>query len=150
MKKALKVLDKDIQPGPTTKAELAAYAAVLDDLFSNIKKTEKEAFFLTSEDFGIDNPEKAAGYSDKSMPLELRRQKIKKRLSITENHFNKQGIIDFLLCAGINAQIEEDPAHSKLKIILQKTQNHALKQAELAGVVSKILPAHLDYEVVRQ
>ena len=132
---------------PGLNAELRAYADELERLYAFLSAILPERFISTAGDEGLGAFERLFGPARSGMSLSERRERLQKRFSLGGGSFTLSGIRQALDSFGLSYVIDEHPAYSRLNIIAQADYTKA-EQAFIAAEVGKIIPAHIEYQMV--
>lgn len=147
MKRAIGAIGVYDVEAPALSAELRAYADELERLYAALAAILPERFLSTAGDEGLSAFERLFGPARSEMSLSERRLRLQKRLSLGGGSFTLAGIEQALDSFGLSYIIDEHPAYNRLNIIAQADYTKA-EQAFIAAEVGKIVPAHIEYQMV--
>ena len=132
---------------PNLSAELRAYADELGRLHSALDDILPERFLLTAGDRGLRAYEELFGPARDSETLQERRRLLRLRLTLGGGDFTPAGIRQALDSFGLEYVIDEFPAFNRLNIIAQTDYTKA-QQRFIEQETAKIIPAHIEYQIV--
>lgn len=141
---AIRLYDAD---APHLSAELRAYADELERLYDGLDGLLPERFLLTAGDRGLSAYEEMFGPARTGTALEERRRLLKLRFSLGGGDFTPGGIRQALDSFGLEYVIAEFPHFNRLNIIAQTDYTKA-QQAFIRRETAKIIPAHIEYQLV--
>jgi hypothetical protein len=147
MKRALGAVGVYDLSAPTLSAELRAYADELERLYTALAAIPPERFLSTAGDEGLSAYERLFGPVRSTLSLSERRQRLKKRFTLGGSSFTPAAIAQALDSFGLSYIIDEHPAYNRLNIIAQTDYTEA-EQAFIAEQVGKIIPAHIECQMV--
>ncbi len=127
--------------------ELYVYACELDRLRERSDVLLREAFVSTAEDEGLSVIEKIYGRERTDLPLETRRDLIKKRLSVGLSDFTPEGIRTALESFDFDYLITEYPTLCKLNILATAEYTEA-EERWIEREVQRIIPSHIEFQLV--
>ena len=128
-------------------AELKAYADELEQLYTELEEMLPERFITTATDRGLKEYEELFGPAQEALSVQERRERLQKRLTLGEGDFTPAGIEKALDSFGLVYTISEFPTLNRLNIIAQADYSKA-EQAFIRSEVEKIVPAHLEFQMV--
>ena len=128
-------------------AELSAYGGELDLTESELDALLPERFLLTAGDGGLSEYEEMFGPARRDLSLSQRRRLMQLRLNLGGGDFTPAGIRRALDSFGLEYVIAEFPANNRLNIIAQTDYSKA-QQKWIRQETGKIIPAHLDFQLV--
>ena len=141
------------------KAEMKAYATVLEDIISQINRLCTECFFDEMQSYNYGYFEKLFGFSITPIidvenmtenEINLRQQKIdcmKQRLKISNRNFTKQGIIDAIASWGMTAEIIESYQHQNPVMNIVGDLGLLSSRRVKADFIDTFMPGHFEYTV---
>lgn len=132
---------------PNLSAELHAYADELDRLFADLEVALPERFSATAEDRGLRAYEELFGPARGDLGTEERRRRLGLRLKLGGGDFTPAGIRKALDSFGLAYQITEFPLYDRVNIIAQTDYSKA-QQSFIKRETAKIIPAHIEYQLV--
>lgn len=97
----------------TVDYELAAYAEGLNAVCEELLKLQAESYAATASDYGLREKERAFALP-LSRDISSRRQALLKLCSVRDGTCTKAGLESALSAYGIEVNLEEDPANSKI------------------------------------
>ena len=147
MKRALEPIRVYDMDSPNLNAELSAYAAELERLDGELDAILPERFISTATESGLSAYEELFGPSREELSVETRRNMLKKRFSLGGGDFTLNGIKQALDSFGLSYVIAEYPSLCRLNIIAQTDYSKA-EQSFIKREVEKIIPAHIEYQLV--
>lgn len=147
MKKAIGAIRLYDVDAPHLSAELRAYADELELLYSELDELLPERFLLTAGDRGLSAYEEMFGPARSSVALAQRRRLLRLRFSLGGGDFTPGGIRQALDSFGLEYVIAEFPQYDRLNIIAQTDYTKA-QQAFIRRETAKIIPAHIEYQLV--
>ncbi len=127
--------------------ELSTYADEIDRIYVELNTILPEAFLATAVDRGLREYEELFGPAREALTPAQRRTLLRQRMSLGEGDFTLAGIQKALDSFGLEYTISEFPRMNRLNIIAQTDYTKA-EQAFIDREVSKIIPTHLDYQMV--
>ena len=128
-------------------AELHAYADELERLDDDLEDLLPERFLHTAKDKGLSAYEELFGPARSDLSLRDRRRLLLLRLSLGSGDFTPDGIRQALDSFGLDYVITEFPAYDRLNIIAQ-TDYSQEQQNFIRTETAKIIPAHIEYQLV--
>lgn len=131
---------------PILNAELKAYAGEIERLYTDLGQMFRERFITTAEDEGLRVYEELFGPERSGESAESRREMLLLRMNLGGGDFTPAGIRRALDSLGLQYVVSEFPALQKLNIIATTDYSEA-QQAWIQREVSKIVPAHLEFEI---
>ena len=146
MKKAIAAVRIYDTSAPHLSAELLAYADELDRLCAELDELLPERFLLTAGDRGLSAYEEMFGPARTGDPDE-RRRLLRLRLTLGGGDFTTAGIRQALDSFGLTYVIAEFPRFNRLNIIAQTDYTKA-QQNFIRRETAKIIPAHIEYQLV--
>lgn len=147
MKKALGAIRLYDTDAPNLSAELRSYADELDRLYDELDELIEERFLLTAGDRGLSVYEELFGPVRRDLSIEDRRRLLRLRLTLGGGDFTPAGIRQALDSFGLEYIISEFPAYNRLNIIAQTDYSKA-QQSFIKRETAKIIPAHIEYQLV--
>jgi len=132
---------------PELNAEWHTYADELERLFDMLDAILLERFILTAGDRGLSAYEELFGPVHSDEPTATRREHLLQRLTISGSDFTPDGIRQALDSFGLSYTIAEFPHYYRLNIIAD-TDYSAAQQAFIRREVEKIIPPHIDFQLV--
>lgn len=136
--------------GTLVDAELAAYDAGFALAEGGLDELEAESFVQTAAGYGLALREEMMQLwlRPQSGP-EKRRELLLHRLSVTPNAYSVAGLTGSVRAAGLNAQVLEDIANGRIRIIEDGYIGDFETVDALKEDVRRMLPAHLeaDFEI---
>ena len=127
--------------------ELKAYADELERLYTWLDTLLDEGFIQTAEDIGLTVYEELFGPSRDELTPEVRRERLLQRMTLGEGDFTPSGIEKALDSFGLSYTISEFPNLNRL-VIAAQTHYSSAEKAFIAQETEKIVPAHLEYQLV--
>ena len=147
MKRALAPLEIYRSNAVQLRHELRVYADEIERLYDYLDAMLPEGFIATATDRGLREYEELFGPAQDSLSTAERRERLLKRLTLGEGDFTPAGIRKALDSFGLDYTISEFPTLNRLNIIAQTDYTKA-EQAFIANETAKIVPAHLEYQMV--
>ena len=147
MKKALMPLMIYRSDAPNLGNELKAYADELERLYTELDTLLPEGFLASATGRGLTEYEELFGPGQSSLTAAERRERLQKRLTLGEGDFTPAGIRKALDSFGLEYTISEFPTLNRLNIVAQTDYSKA-QQALIAAETAKIVPAHLEFQLV--
>lgn len=141
---AIRLYDTD---APNLNAELRAYGDELDRMEAELDELLPERFLQTAGDRGLSAYEEMFGPARRELTNEERRRLLLLRVTLGGGDFTPAGIRQALDSFGLDYVIAEFPAHDRLNIIAQ-TEYTKAQQKLIRQETQKIIPAHLEYQLV--
>lgn len=132
---------------PMLSCELRAYADEIERLYTQLDALIPERFLLTATDIGLAEYEEIFGPVRDDLSVEERRARLRLRLSLGEGDFTPAGIRKALDSFGLEYVISEFPSLNRLNISAQ-TEYSKAQQAFISRETAKIVPAHLEFQLV--
>lgn len=127
--------------------ELAAYQTAFDILNKALGSILADAFVQTAEGEGLALHEKLVGLHERpGVGLETRRALVIYRKSIAPFDFNLSGMVNSVRAVGMEAEIIEDYAGERLKIISKNIIDDFADLDSVKASLFTMLPAHLEAE----
>lgn len=127
--------------------ELKTYADEIERLYARFEAMLPERFLATATDRGLREYEELFGPVRDSLSAEERRERLRLRLSLGEGDFTPAGIYKALDSFGLEYVVAEFPTFNRLNIVAQ-TEYSKAEQAFIRQEVNKIVPAHLDFQLL--
>ena len=128
-------------------AEWRTYADELERLFDTLDAILPERFILTAGDRGLSAYESLFGPVHSDEPTASRREHLLQRLTIRGTDFTPDGIRQALDSFGLSYTIAEFPHYYRLSIIAD-TDYSVSRQTYIRREVEKIIPPHIDFQLV--
>lgn len=147
MKKALLPLTIYRSDARNLGRELRAYADEIERLYQQINEMLPEGFIATAQDRGLKEYEELFGPEQSSLTAAERRERLLSRMNLGEGDFTPAGIRKALDSFGLEYAISEFPTLNRLNIVAQTDYTKA-EQAFIKSEVAKIVPAHLEFQLV--
>jgi len=147
MKRALSPLEIYRTNAPNLLNELKTYADEIELLYTQLDELLPEGFLTTATGIGLREYEELFGPEMTSLSAAERRNRLKLRMSLGEGDFTPTGIRKALDSFGLEYTISEFPTLNRLNIIAQANYTKA-QQAFIRREVEKIVPAHLEFQLV--
>lgn len=147
MKAALGAVRLYDTSAPNLSAELNAYGDELDRMTEELDALLPERFLLTAGDRGLTAYEEMFGPARWELSVLERRRLIHLRTTLGGRDFTPAGIRQALDSFGLSYVIAEFPAHNRLNIIAQTDYSKAQQQL-IRQETEKIIPAHIEYQLV--
>lgn len=132
---------------PQLEAELHAYADELERVYSELDTILPERFLLTADDEGLSAYEELFGPARTGEDLAVRRERLRKRLTLGGTDFTLSGVSRALDSFGLSYVIAQFPRYYRLNIIAEADYTEA-EQAFIRREVEKIIPPHIDFQLV--
>lgn len=126
--------------------ELKAYAAEVERLYTELREMFRERFISTAQDMGLSAYEKIFGPVREDETAEERRRLLLLRLNLGNNDFTVGGFKKALDSFGLSYTISEFPAIGRMNV-LATTDYSTAEQAWIKNEVSKIVPAHIEFQL---
>lgn len=127
--------------------ELLSYSLVLDEINEKLTKLLDECFIESASDYGLENRELIIGAVRNDLSVDKRRSMLKLRESITSSSFTLSEIKKSLESFGLQSKIYEYP--SLYIVVIDAIGSYSTElQAWIRSQVEKIMPAHLQVQVV--
>ncbi len=139
-----------LEGGTLVDAELAAYGAGFALVEAQLGALERECFLQTAEDYGLSLREAAMQlFLRPQNTVEKRRELLLYRLAVAPNDYNFAGMTGSVRAAGLNAQIVEDIANERIRIVEDGYIGNFEDMDAVKEEVRRMLPAHLeaDFEI---
>ena len=127
--------------------ELRTYADELERLFSRLDALLDEGFIATASDLGLTVYEEIFGPPHPELTPAQRRERLLQRLTLGEGDFTRNGVEKALDSFGLDYTIAEFPTLNRLNIQAQTDYSKA-EQAFISRETAKIVPAHLEFQLV--
>lgn len=127
--------------------ELRAYADEIERLYQETDVMLPEGFIASATDRGLKEYEELFGPELPSLTAEERRARLLGRMNLGEGDFTPAGIRKALDSFGLEYVISEFPTLNRLNIVAQTDYSKA-EQAFILSEVAKIVPAHLEFQLV--
>lgn len=140
----LKIYSPDAQ---NLNIELRTYADEIERLYAGFAQMFPERFIATATDRGLKEYEELFGPVHDDLSTAERRRRLELRLSLGGGDFTPAGIRKALDSFGLSYVISEFPLFNRLNIIAQTDYSKA-EQAFIRQEVEKIVPAHLEFQLV--
>ena len=147
MKQALSAIRLYDTDAPQLSAELSAYADELERLYGELGEILPDRFLLTAGDRGLRAYEEMFGPARSGSTLEERRRLLHLRLTLGGGDFTPGGIRQALDSFDLDYVIAEFPRFDRLNIIAQTDYTKA-QQRFILRETAKIIPAHIEYQLV--
>ena len=147
MKRAMQPLGIYRRNAENLTNELTVYADELELLYSEIDALIPEGFITTATGIGLKEYEELFGPEQASLSAETRRERLLKRMNLGEGDFTPAGIRKALDSFGLEYVIAEFPTLNRLNIVAQTDYTKA-EQTFIKAEVEKIVPAHLEFQLV--
>ncbi len=126
--------------------ELRVYAEELDLLYEDLDDMFRERFISTAGELGLSAYEELFGPVRSDLSLAERRERLYLRMNLGEGDFTLAGIRKALDSFGLSCTIDEYPELGRLNITAT-TDYSPREQAYIRGQVSKIIPAHIEFQL---
>lgn len=126
--------------------ELKAYADEVELLYTQLGEMFRERFITTAQDMGLSEYEKIFGPVREEESAAERRRLLLLRLNLGNNDFTVNGIRRALDSFGLVYTISEFPEIGKMNV-LATTDYSPAQQAWIRNEVSKIIPAHIEFQL---
>lgn len=126
--------------------ELKAYASEIERLYTQLREMFRERFISTAQDSGLSAYEMIFGPVREDETVEERRRLLLLRLNLGNGDFTVDGFRKALDSFGLSYTISEFPAIGKMNVIATTDYSPA-EQAWIKHEVSKIVPAHIDFQL---
>ena len=146
MKQAIGAVRLYDTAAPHLNAELHAYADELEKVYDELDELLPERFLQTAGDRGLSAYEELFGPA-RSGDLDERRRLLRLRLTLGGGDFTVAGIRQALDSFGLSYVIAEFPLYDRLNIIAQTDYTKA-QQNFIRRETAKIIPAHIEYQLV--
>lgn len=127
----------------TVDFELAAYAEGLNPVCEELLTLQSESYAATASDYGLQEKERAYALPP-SGDAAARREALLKLCAVCPGACTKEGLESALSAFGLSANLEEDPADSK--IIAHFLSAPACGETEAQKKLEIFCPAHLTTE----
>lgn len=147
MKRALAPIGAYNTSGRELNAELRAYADELELLYELLDGVLPERFTATAGDEGLSVYEGYFGPARTDKTIAERRQMFRERLSLGGSDFTPAGVRQALDSFGLEYVITEFPSAYQLTI-LAATDHDRAEQRFISREVAKIIPAHIEYQLL--
>ena len=147
MKKALAPIGVYDTSAPGLNAELKAYADELERLYEKLGGILPERFTATATAEGLSVYEEYFGPARTDKTLAERRAMLRQRLSLGGADFTPAGVRRALDSFGLDYTISEFPSAYQL-VITAQTDHDRAEQRFISREVAKIIPAHIEYQMV--
>ena len=132
---------------PELTAELRTYAEELELLTDRLESILPERFLATAGNEGLSAYEELFGPAMSSLSVTARRERLRKRLTLGNGDFTLRGIRQALDSFGLRYVISEFPRFYRLNIVAEGEYDKA-QQAFITREVTKIIPPHIDFQIV--
>ena len=146
MKERLSTIGVYDDDAPVLSWELKAYAAELERLYTELGIMFRERFITTAEDIGLSEYERIFGPEREEESVEERRRLLLLRLNLGNHDFTVDGFKKALDRFGLSYTISEFPEIGRMNVIAT-TDYSAAEQAWIKNEVSKIVPAHIEFQL---
>ena len=147
MQKALEPIKLYDTEAPQLTAELRAYADELEILNGELSSLICERFVYSATEYGISRYEEMFGPVRDDLSLSERRRLLRLRLTQGNGDFTPAGIRQALDSFGLEYVISEFPTFDRVNVIAQTDYNEA-QRSFIKREVGKIMPAHVEYQMV--
>lgn len=127
--------------------ELKIYADEIERLYEELDAMFPERFISTATGIGLSQYEEMFGPAREDLPTDTRRELLLLRLTLGGGDFTPAGVRQALDSFGLEYVISEYPTFNRLNIIAQSEYSRA-EQAFIEREVTKIVPAHLEFQIV--
>lgn len=127
--------------------ELKVYADEIERLYTEIDALIPEGFITTATGIGLKEYEELFGPEQDSLSPQTRRERLLGRMNLGEGDFTPAGIRKALDSFGLEYTISEFPTLNRLNIVAQTDYSKA-EQTFIKEEVEKIVPAHLEFQLV--
>lgn len=128
--------------------ELAAYGAGLEILQDELGEIEKEAFFMTAEDYGLSAWEKLWGASRDELSTEMRREMLIARSSYGDGDFTTEGMNKVLRFLGFEGMIKEYPNVYRVTADFSLNSLSSGQRNFIVSQIESMFPAHIEADAV--
>lgn len=126
--------------------ELKAYAAEIERLYTQLREMFRERFISTAQDMGLRAYEMIFGPVREDETVEERRRLLLLRLNLGNGDFTVDGFRKALDSFGLSYTISEFPTIGRMNVI-STTDYSSAEQAWIKYEVSKIVPAHIEFQL---
>lgn len=140
---AVRIYDDD---APVLGWELKAYADELELLYDQLGELFRERFISTAQDMGLSAYERLFGPTRENETAEERRRQLLLRINLGNGDFTLDGIRKALDSFGLSYTISEFPELGRMNVIATTDYSPA-EQAWIRNEVSKIIPAHIEFQL---
>ena len=134
----------DLNHGTLNRAELTAYAKVLDQLFEKLEGICRESFLTIADGKGLELIRELLPYRPASGSPEELRQALSALLRIGGDSFTLNAINDTLSGCGISAATAEGNSPGYVEVNFPGVKGVPPAFEELRAIVEEILPCHLE------
>lgn len=138
----------DLNHGSINRAELSAYAVVLDRLFEKLEGICRESFLAAAEGKGLELIRTLLPYRPASGSPEELRQALSALLRIGGDSFTPDAINDTLSGCGISAAAAEGDNPGYVEVNFPDVKGVPAAFEELRAIIEEILPCHLEVTYV--
>ncbi len=128
--------------------ELGAYGAGLELLQDELREMEREAFFMTAEDYGLSMWEKLWGAARTDLSAEERREMLVARLSFGYGDFTPEGMNKVLRFLGVEGVIKEYPHVHRVTVEFPSKSLSFGQRNFIAAQLKSVFPAHIEADAV--
>ena len=139
----------DLESGPGG-GELQALGAVMDGVYAEFCRVERDSLLPTAEDEGLRRYEEILPYHPASPDLARRREAIMALLRIDGGSFTLPAIRDTIRGCGIACEVKEASAPQTVEIRFPGVMGEPERFAEIQSRIEQILPCHLAVSYVLQ
>ncbi len=147
MKEALYPLDLYSFDDTKISYELMAYSVVFDELNNELCTMLSERFVQSASSYGLSEREIVVGAQREDLNIEERREMLMLRNSLDNNSFTLSKIKNALKSFGLSCNVYEYP--NQFVIVLDAIGTYkSEQQAWIRAEVQKIMPAHLQVQVI--
>jgi len=127
--------------------ELMAYSAVLDEINSELSVMLDECFLSSASSYGLSEREAVIGAQRDDLSVQKRREMLLLRNSLDNNSFTLSKIKEALKSFGLSCNVYEYPLQFVLVLDAIGTYKSE-EQAWIRSQVQKIMPAHLQVQII--
>ena len=133
-------------PGSIGNGEIESIGAALDGCEAAVEESEREVLVPTAKDWGLALREVLFAKKPAAPTLELRRAAILALLQISGDGFTIESINRALSGCGIRAVVAETGQSGRVRVTFPNTAGIPEEFDQIAGIITDIIPCHLETE----
>ena len=135
--------------GSLIEAELESYLCALALVQEELSTLWRDMYIQTASEETVARYERLLSLPfNHKLTRERRRELIIYRLSVAQSDFTHEGMLASLRAAGLHSQLIEHPAEERLEVVFLELLGEFTTLDKLKAMIGKMLPAHLEYELV--
>lgn len=137
----------NLEEGSLVMCELRVYASQFEKLHQELATMLREFFIHSAQDYGIEKIEELFQRVRPDLPIEERKERISRYMTLCNIDFSTENIENQLTLAGVSAEFTQNCREETLCFPELIAQPDIIEKARQLSIIEDIAPAHLNIDV---